>query len=52
MEAVKSVIATAYVLTVWCLQRDTRVTTDASDVGMGAIIEQRYDDEQWKIVSS
>ena len=52
MEAVKTAIATAHTLTVWCPQRDTRATTDASDVGMGAIVEQKHDDEQWKIVSS
>ena len=52
MEAVKTAIATAHTLTVWCPQRETRVTTDASDVGMGAIIEQKHDGDQWRIVTS
>ena len=52
MEAIKTAITDAHALTVWDPSLRTRVTTDASDVGMGAIIEQFHDNTTWKIVSA
>ena len=45
MIAVKDAIIKAHSLMVWDPQLSTRVTTDASTVGMGAIIEQRHPDQ-------
>ena len=52
MELVKTAITDAQSLIVWDSSLPTRVTTDASDVGVGAIIEQQRDDGVWSIVSS
>ena len=46
MEAIKEAIQKAQELTVWDTHLPTRVTTDASEVGMGAIIEQQHNDTQ------
>ena len=43
MEALKRVILNAQALSVWDNSLPTRVSTDASDVGMGAIIEQQHE---------
>ena len=52
MEDIKSAIVEAQSLTVWDPQLATRVTTDASTVGMGAILEQLHDVNEWRITSS
>ena len=52
MERLKQAVIEADDLVVWDPTLPTRVSTDASDVGMGAIIEQRRCDEVWCIVSS
>ena len=41
MTAIQNAIKQAQTLTVWNESAKTRVTTDASDVGMGAILEQQ-----------
>ena len=51
MEALKDAIINAQSLSVWDGTLPTRVSTDASDVGMGAIIEQKHHDG-WGITSS
>ena len=51
MEALKRAILNAQTLSVWDNSLPTRVSTDASDVGMGAIIEQKHE-TGWKITSS
>ena len=52
MKKVQEAIADAQELTVWRGGRPTRVSTDASNVGLGAIFEQKDENDQWKIVSS
>ena len=52
MENIKDAIIHAQSLMVWDPQLHTRITTDASNVGMGAIIEQLHDENKWQIVSS
>ena len=52
MKKVQEAIAEAQGLTVWRAGRPTRVSTDASNVGLGAIFEQKDENDQWKIVSS
>ena len=42
MEALKDAIINAQSLSVWDGSLPTRVSTDASDVGMGVIIEQKH----------
>ena len=44
MEALKDAIINAQSLSVWDRTLPTRASTDASDVGMGAIIEQKHRD--------
>ena len=34
----------APVLVPWSSERETRITTDASDVGLGAVLEQKVED--------
>ena len=34
----------APVLVPWSAERETRITTDASDVGLGAVLEQKVED--------
>ena len=52
MEGLKKAIMRAEELTTWSETLPTRVTTDASEVGMGAILEQMHGEGQWKIVAS
>ena len=52
MESIKEAVNQAQALTVWHETFPTRVTTDASDVGMGAILEQYNDNGTWVVVSS
>ena len=51
MEALKDAIINAQSLSVWDRTLPTRVSTDASDVGMGAIIEQKHRGG-WGVISS
>ena len=52
MEQIKRNVANAHKLGVWDNERETRVTTDASDVGMGAILEQCDDSPTWLTIAS
>ena len=52
MEKLQDAISLAQALTVWDESLPTRVTTDASDVGMGAILEQKHIGDMWRIVAS
>ena len=52
MRELKGAVLQAQELTVWDGEREIRVTTDASDVGMGAILEQLNDEGEWRIVAS
>ena len=52
MKEIQTALTHAHTLTVWNEQANTRVTTDASDVGMGAILEQQRNGDAWKVVAA
>ena len=52
MIAIQTALKKAHTLCVWNDAASTRVTTDASDVGMGAILEQQVEEEEWKTVAA
>lgn len=47
---VKSLLCSAPVLAYFDLNRSTRIAVDASQVGLGAVLEQKQDKEEWKPV--
>ena len=50
VEALKRAVTQAPVLVRYDASKETRVTTDASSVGIGAVLEQKYE-EGWKPVA-
>ena len=48
--SIQKLVTEAPCLARWSPELDTRVTTDASAVGLGAVLEQRHD-EQWRPVA-
>ena len=49
--ALKKAVMAAPTLARYDAARETRVTTDASSVGIGAVIEQKHEEETWKPVA-
>ena len=49
-DEVKKRLTEAPIMTYYRLDADTRGVTDASPVGLGAVLQQRQDDEQYKPV--
>ena len=52
MANIQNALQKAQTLCVWNDAANTRVTTDASDVGMGAILEQQVKEEEWNTVAA
>ena len=50
VERLKAIITSAPVFARWEGERDTRVVTDASKVGLGAVLEQRHA-EGWRPIA-
>ena len=52
MEELKNVIRQAQRLVVWENAAKTRLSTDASNVGMGALVEQQNEASDWLTVAA